>query len=98
MAEWHEAGGVRLFRRRHLAVVCATPGARRPAQGTGIPARHPAAVEDYFRYCQATHDIDYVLLALANVYGPRQDAQGEVWWRSSPAPCPGASAHHLRGR
>ena len=35
-------------------------------------------VEDYFRYYRANHDIDYVLLALANVYGPRQDAQGEA--------------------
>ncbi len=35
-------------------------------------------VEDYFRYYRASHDIDYVLLALANVYGPRQDAQGEA--------------------
>ena len=46
-------------------------------------------VEDYFRYYRASHDIDYVLLALANVYGPRQDAQGEagVVAPCSPAPC-----------
>lgn len=35
-------------------------------------------VEDYFRYFRAAHGLDYVLLCLANVYGPRQDAAGEA--------------------
>lgn len=35
-------------------------------------------VEDYFRYFRQAGGVDYVLLALANVYGPRQDAAGEA--------------------
>ena len=35
-------------------------------------------VEDYFQYFRAVHGLDYVLLCLANVYGPRQDAAGEA--------------------
>lgn len=30
-------------------------------------------VEDYFRWYSQVHGVDYTLLALANVYGPRQD-------------------------
>lgn len=35
-------------------------------------------VEDYFRYFQEASGVDYVILALGNVYGPRQDPHGEA--------------------
>ncbi len=49
-------------------------------------AKHPAApygiskkvAEDYFRFYEATHGIDFVALGLSNVYGPRQDPFGEA--------------------
>ena len=33
--------------------------------------------EDYLMFYRRSHDIDFTLLALANVYGPRQDPHGE---------------------
>lgn len=35
-------------------------------------------VEDYFRYFREVGGVDYVILALGNVYGPRQDPYGEA--------------------
>lgn len=35
-------------------------------------------VEDYYRYFQEATGVDYVILALGNVYGPRQDPYGEA--------------------
>ncbi len=35
-------------------------------------------VEDYFRYYRQVAGVDYVILALGNVYGPRQDPHGEA--------------------
>jgi UDP-glucose 4-epimerase len=35
-------------------------------------------VHDYLHYYRAVHDLDYTVLALANVYGPRQDPHGEA--------------------
>ncbi|MDH3538898.1 MAG: GDP-mannose 4,6-dehydratase [Acidimicrobiia bacterium] len=35
-------------------------------------------VEDYFRYFRQVAGVDYVILALGNVYGPRQDPYGEA--------------------
>lgn len=35
-------------------------------------------VEDYFRYFRVVGGVDYVILALGNVYGPRQDPHGEA--------------------
>lgn len=35
-------------------------------------------VEDYFRYFADTSGLEYVILALGNVYGPRQDPHGEA--------------------
>lgn len=35
-------------------------------------------VEDYFRYFRLVGGVDYVILALGNVYGPRQDPHGEA--------------------
>jgi len=36
------------------------------------------AVGDYLHYYRAVHGIEYTVLALANVYGPRQDPHGEA--------------------
>jgi UDP-glucose 4-epimerase len=54
-------------------------GARLPA--TERTAKHPESpygitkkiVEDYFRWFQDTYGLSYVLLAMANIFGPRQD-------------------------
>ncbi len=35
-------------------------------------------VEDYFRYFRELAGVDYAILALGNVYGPRQDPHGEA--------------------
>jgi UDP-glucose 4-epimerase len=58
-------------------------GARMPVKETAV--KRPASpygiskkiVEDYFRWYHEVHGLDYSLLALANVYGPRQDASLE---------------------
>jgi UDP-glucose 4-epimerase len=44
--------------------------AKRPDSPYGITKK---IVEDYFRWFRETHGLAYVLLAMANVYGPRQD-------------------------
>jgi len=44
--------------------------AKRPASPYGITKK---IVEDYFRWFRETYGLSYVLLAMANVYGPRQD-------------------------
>ena len=36
------------------------------------------AVGDYLHYYREVHGLDYTVLALANVYGPRQDPHGEA--------------------
>jgi UDP-glucose 4-epimerase len=46
----------------------------RPVSPYGITKR---AAEDYLRFYRAEHGLDFTSLALANVYGPRQDAHGE---------------------
>lgn len=43
---------------------------KRPESPYGISKK---IVEDYFRWYRDIHGLDYSLLALANVYGPRQD-------------------------
>ena len=48
--------------------------AKRPTSPYGISKK---IVEDYFRWYHETHGLAYSLLALANVYGPRQDASLE---------------------
>ncbi len=46
----------------------------RPESPYGITKR---TGEDYLRFYREEHGLDFTSLALANVYGPRQDAQGE---------------------
>lgn len=67
-------------------VVFASSGGAIYGSGVKLPAKESAAkhpespygiskkiVEDYFAWYSATHGLDYTLLGLANVYGPRQD-------------------------
>ena len=35
-------------------------------------------VADYLRFYREQHNLEYTALALANVYGPRQDPHGEA--------------------
>jgi UDP-glucose 4-epimerase len=49
--------------------------ARRPVSPYGVAKK---AVGDYLHYYEAVHGLDYAVLALANVYGPRQDPFGEA--------------------
>lgn len=46
-----------------------------PASPYGITKR---ASEDYLRFYRSHHGLDFTSLALANVYGPRQDPHGEA--------------------
>lgn len=46
-----------------------------PASPYGISKR---IAEDYLRVYREHHDLDFTSLALANVYGPRQDPHGEA--------------------
>ncbi len=72
-------------------VVFASSGGAIYGDAVKLPARetyvqHPDSpygiskkvVADYFRFFHQAYDLDYVLLALANVYGPRQDPYGEA--------------------
>lgn len=47
----------------------------RPISPYGITKR---AAEDYLRFYRSEYDLDFMSLALANVYGPRQDPHGEA--------------------
>jgi UDP-glucose 4-epimerase len=48
---------------------------RRPVSPYGVAKK---AVGDYLHYYREIHGLDYTVLALANVYGPRQDPHGEA--------------------
>lgn len=48
---------------------------KRPESPYGVSKK---VVEDYFRYYRDAYGLDYALLALTNVYGPRQDPHGEA--------------------
>ena len=48
---------------------------RRPISPYGVAKK---AVGDYLHYYKEIHGLDYTVLALANVYGPRQDPHGEA--------------------
>jgi len=48
---------------------------RRPVSPYGVAKK---AVGDYLHYYKEIHGLDYTVLALANVYGPRQDPHGEA--------------------
>ena len=48
---------------------------QRPISPYGVAKK---AAGDYLYYYQQVHDLEYGMLALANVYGPRQDPYGEA--------------------
>lgn len=48
---------------------------QRPVSPYGVAKK---AVGDYLHYYREVHGIEYTVLALANVYGPRQDPHGEA--------------------
>jgi UDP-glucose 4-epimerase len=59
---------------------------RLPTKETAVGGAHPLSpygiskkvMEDYLRFYQRFHGLDFTALALANVYGPRQDPAGEA--------------------
>ena len=59
---------------------------RLPVKETALAGSHPRspygiskkAADDYLRYFQSQHGVDFTALAIANVYGPRQDPHGEA--------------------
>lgn len=59
---------------------------RLPVKETAVGGSHPLSpygiskkvAEDYLRFYQRFRGLDYTSLALANVYGPRQDPHGEA--------------------
>lgn len=48
---------------------------RRPSSPYGVSKY---VVEEYFKYYEDTYDLDFMSLGFANVYGPRQDPNGEA--------------------
>ena len=57
------------------ALPVAEAHSRRPVSPYGVAKK---AVGDYLHYYREIHGLDYTVLALANVYGPRQDPHGEA--------------------
>ncbi len=66
------SGGTIYGRQKNLPVKETASG--RPESPYGITKR---AAEDYLRFFHGEHHLDFTSLALANVYGPRQDPHGE---------------------
>ncbi len=62
---------------------------QRPLSPYGVSKK---AVIDYLVAYRELHALEFAALALANVYGPRQDPTARPgWWPSSPSACCGAS-------
>ncbi len=57
------------------ALPVAETHSRQPVSPYGVAKK---AVGDYLHYYKEIHGLDYTVLALANVYGPRQDPHGEA--------------------
>jgi UDP-glucose 4-epimerase len=57
------------------ALPVAEAHSRRPVSPYGVAKK---AVGDYLHYYKEIQGLDYTVLALANVYGPRQDPHGEA--------------------
>jgi len=66
------SGGAMYGRQKTLPIKETASG--RPESPYGITKR---VGEDYLRFFSSEHHLDFTSLALANVYGPRQDASGE---------------------
>jgi UDP-glucose 4-epimerase len=69
------SGGTIYGNPRSLPVKETARKGSRPTSPYGITKK---VAEDYLAFYRATHGLDYASLALANVYGPRQDPQGEA--------------------
>jgi UDP-glucose 4-epimerase len=67
------SGGAIYGDAKKLPVTERTP--KRPESPYGVSKK---IVEDYFRYYAEAYDLDFVMIAPANVYGPRQDPHGEA--------------------
>ena len=67
------SGGTIYGRQRTLPVKETVSG--RPESPYGVTKK---AAEDYLRFYKVHHKLDFTSLALANVYGPRQDPTGEA--------------------
>jgi len=69
------SGGTLYGEPRKVPLKETAAAAARPASPYGISKK---VVLQYLDFYQQTHGIDYMGLALANVYGPRQDPHGEA--------------------
>jgi UDP-glucose 4-epimerase len=69
------SGGTIYGEPRKLPVKETAAAGSRPASPYGISKK---VVEDYLRFYQRYRGLDFTALALANVYGPRQDPTGEA--------------------
>ena len=98
----HAQGRVRgvgrhALRRARGACRCARGHPQRPMSPYGVSKK---AAGDYLHYYREVHGLEYTALALANVYGPRQDPHGEAGVVAIFAgqAARAASAHDLRRR
>ena len=76
----HAQGGVRglgrhALRRPRERCRCARATRSDPISPYGVSKK---AGGDYLHYYREIHGLEYTVLALANVYGPRQDPHGEA--------------------
>src|SRR5438270_1822758 len=69
------SGGTIYGEPRRLPAKETAAAGSRPASPYGISKK---VVEDYLRFYQRYRGLDFTALALANVYGPRQDPTGEA--------------------
>ena len=69
------SGGTLYGEPRRLPVKETAASSGRPLTPYGISKR---VVEDYLRYYHRYRGLDFTILALGNVYGPRQDPKGEA--------------------
>ena len=68
-------GGTHLRRARPRLPIARDRTPQRPMSPYGVAKK---AVGDYLHYYRELHGLEYTALALANVYGPRQDPHGEA--------------------
>jgi UDP-glucose 4-epimerase len=69
------SGGTIYGEQRRIPVKETARKGSRPMSPYGIAKK---AAEDYLAYYARYRQVDYTMLALANVYGPRQDPEGEA--------------------
>jgi UDP-glucose 4-epimerase len=69
------SGGTIYGEQRRIPVKETARKGSRPKSPYGISKK---AAEDYLAYYARFRQVDYTVLALANVYGPRQDPEGEA--------------------